>query len=241
MQRTTTPFRVGSCRAFTLVEVLVVISIIAMMIALLLPALRSARESARRAQCATNLHSLGQAAVAYAAERNFANPLTPHMPAGAEIWWGGATQTPAPPAPSGFPAVTNIPMHYGILARQNYLVGTAAYYCPSAEWLPAPRTIGGVTHSYRPQNIGLSNHIVYMPYFVRTTFEGGPTKLDHVGRLALAMESFITSGGQINHADGINTLYQDASVRYLGRQVGSPTFAAQSTSNWKLLDDGRAQ
>ena len=71
-------------RAFTLVELLVVLSILAVLIAMLMPAIGQAREVSKRIVCASNLRQIGVAFGSYLADTKGAYPTsgyangTPH-------------------------------------------------------------------------------------------------------------------------------------------------------------------
>ncbi len=73
-------------RAFTLVELLIVIGIIATLIAILLPVLSRVRVAANRAACASNMRQIGIALVMYANENKGAIPPTAHTAPAAQTW-----------------------------------------------------------------------------------------------------------------------------------------------------------
>src|SRR6266496_2892334 len=85
-------------RAFTLVELLVVIGIIAILVAILLPVLRGARESARSVQCLAQLRQVGQMLYIYATQNHgmippCLNDTVEQIPAGTSFIQAGSTGT----------------------------------------------------------------------------------------------------------------------------------------------------
>ena len=107
-----------SKRAFTLVELLVVISIMAIMIALLLPALGSARASAIDTQCKANLRSTHQLLYSFASDQRGNLPLGYR---GGRMQWNTMV----------YSGTSGKFVLFGRLFTDGYLDDGAALYCPA--------------------------------------------------------------------------------------------------------------
>ena len=100
-------------RAFTVVEMLVVISIIAMLMALLLPAVQAARETGRRIVCANNLKELGTAVKEYEQSREHLPPSRSFPVAQLGVYTPPPLWTETPPAtPPPLPSPLTVHCEY---------------------------------------------------------------------------------------------------------------------------------
>lgn len=137
-------------RAFTLVELLVVIGIIALLISVLLPALGKARESASKVKCASNQRQVGIAYQQYALDnKNYVPWRAVQGPTGRDgvaRWVPYATFGPD----SGYVDATQASVGVALLLKppmgvgRAYLQSNDVFFCPSDD----------IRRPYRDRNHG---------------------------------------------------------------------------------------
>jgi len=117
-------------RAFTLIELLVVIAIIAILAALLLPALATAREAGKKANCISNLHQVGLAIQAYAADNDGRIPFGPKAPP----FTSPADFYPSTGAPTSLLSLrSGDPVALGLLLQQHLANQPRVLFCPATD------------------------------------------------------------------------------------------------------------
>jgi prepilin-type N-terminal cleavage/methylation domain-containing protein len=113
-------------KAFTLVELLVVISIIALLLSIMMPALQKARELSRRVTCTARLHQQGIALSAYGVSYNKFPP-----PVSKGAWPFGSMGYPPKGSPMTPPYMDYLPAGQGALLKGKFLSDPRFLYCPS--------------------------------------------------------------------------------------------------------------
>lgn len=213
-----------SRRAFSLVEMLVVVGIIVLVTSLALPAIMKARRSARQAICLENLHELGRLIHAYADQNNDYIPMGPtyldyepkDQPQNAyrtdwnDIIWGGPDGAALPPVGplllNGMITRDNARLCYcPIDARKRLNVNTYLNYFPAAKGAGGSGVIQ-ISYASRP---------IETPWQTGRGIVGVWTRLSEMSRKAIMAEP--PCRPPYNHGSdatpAINVLFDDASAR----------------------------
>jgi prepilin-type N-terminal cleavage/methylation domain-containing protein/prepilin-type processing-associated H-X9-DG protein len=118
------------CRAFTLVELLAVISIVAILAALLLPTLAAAKDKARKIACLSNLRQTSIAIAGYAPENDGRIPYGPKAPP----FSNPADFYPSTGAPTSLISLQNgAPVGLGLLLDFYLADQPKSLFCPGCD------------------------------------------------------------------------------------------------------------
>lgn len=223
---------VGLRRAFSLVELLVVIGVVSMLMAIAAPAIRAAREAAQQVRCAAQLHQLGIALSMYANEHQGTLP-----------GWSGWHVYPDGSSPEDAPGLGWTEQLQRYYARPD----SPAYSCPS---FPAKFTNYFITGRWSGQNgrhtmklseIKMSSRFVVSGEATHPEFY--PPPYGHSIRTTndcdrddaiVPCVAFPEDGGFLMHRAGINVMFDDWHVQAFRRfDPSSMTYHPAKMVRWQ--------
>lgn len=208
-------------RAFTLVEMLVVLSIIGLIAVLLIPGINRAQASLKKAQCVSNMRQICAGLMAYVADNDGTFPIDidNSKGGGQNNVWGTAIWTYV-----GYKGIPNYP--------ENDLQGNAGadrniFHCPVTKYYPKAK----FKEICVPASYPVANRFSYAmnsaPSRVAYGTAGIPMKMGRIkspSATALLLEMHEAGGNQwayhnafglIPHQGGCNVLYYDGHVEWL--------------------------
>lgn len=203
-------------RAFTLIELMVVVAIIALLVAILLPSLSAARAHAKTVACSANLHSVGLAVSNYLYGSRGTYPASYLYPSDKEGSWTVAAQTDD--HTYGY-------LHWSYFMYDSGQVGEKAFQCPQMTNGGAPRTNPGLNaNDWEPGQIDqfdqkLANEL---------TDKQAPRMAYTANAAIMPRNKFTTalSGGLRS-----NIFVKDGQVK----RPGGTILAAEFLDNWKAV------
>ena len=208
--------RAHSCRAFTLVDVIVTLAVVALLIGLLMPGFASVRETSRRVMCASNLRQIGFGLTLYADMNRDYLPSSEFLhgdkPRGDSSDSGSKTCFPSEMMTLRLPGQTmNGPERWdglGMLYSNEFLPAPQVFYCPS-HWGTHPFS------RYIPHWKGQNGAIVGNYHFRGV----GPNGSRRLSRIEPSRAAIVTDGlktrQDFNHKVGLNILRADISLSWL--------------------------
>lgn len=199
-------------RAFTLVELLIVIAVIVTLAGIMLPILASARGKAGAAACASNLRQLHKAYALYASDHDeLVPPYQNGM--GGFVYPDGK---PVPPPERGMELVA---------ALYPYTRSRDIWFCPSDVFARTDSEVGNIKHRHTSylasglllQAAAYGKRITIDPYWMRGETLMGPSDLGLLTDNLWGCKDIHEFPPAYSHNDWYNFLYFDGHVKARNR------------------------